>query len=107
MSQFKQILSKICNNGIDVTDDESELHTLNFSGKDILLATLLEILFWIRIPSFDDLFEEKKTSQQLFYLSEVETLMEKTVEILSVFTVQRKISLLFQIFEVKIHLKLL
>ena len=51
-------------------------------------------------------FEEKKTSQQLFYLSEVETLMEKTVEVLSVFKIQRKISLLFQNFEVKIHLKL-
>src|ERR1051325_10523516 len=106
-SKFKQILSRICSNGVDVTDDESELHALNFSGKGILLETLLGIHFWIRIPSFDDLFEEKKTSQQLFYLSEVETLMEKTVEILSVFTVQRKISLLFQIFEVKIHLKLL
>src|ERR1051325_11828959 len=32
--------------------------------------------------------------------------MEKTVEVLSVFIVQRKISLLFQNFEVKIHLKL-
>ena len=32
--------------------------------------------------------------------------MEKTVEVLSVFIVQRNISLLFQNFEVKIHLKL-
>ena len=54
--QFKQILSKICSDGVDVTDDESELHALKFYGKGILLATLLGILFRIRIPSFDDLF---------------------------------------------------
>src|ERR1043165_665819 len=94
-SQFKQILSKICNNGVDVTDDESELHALNFSRKGILLATLLGILFRIRIPSFDDLFRGKENFSAIVYLLEVETLMEKTVEILSVFTIQRKISLLF------------
>ena len=44
-SQFKQILSKIRSNGVDVTDDESELHALNFSEKGISLATLLGILF--------------------------------------------------------------
>jgi hypothetical protein len=33
MSQFKQILSKICSNGVDVADDESELHALNFPKK--------------------------------------------------------------------------
>ena len=65
-SQFKQILSKICSHGVDVTDDESELHALNFPGKGILMETLLGILFWIRIPSFDDLFWGKETSQQLF-----------------------------------------
>src|ERR1051325_2565868 len=55
-SQFKQILSKICSHGVDVTDDESELHALNFAEKGISMATLLGILFRIRIPSFDDLF---------------------------------------------------
>ena len=97
-SQFKQILNNICSEGVDVTDDESELHALNFSEKGIPLATLLRILFRIRIPSFDDLFRGKEDFSAVVYFSEVKTLMEKTVEILSVFTVQRKISLLFQKF---------
>ena len=91
MSQFKQILSKICSHGVDVTDDESELHALNFSRKGILLATLLGILFRIRIPSFDDLFRGKENFSIVLYFSEVETLMEKTVGILSAFIVQSKI----------------
>ena len=41
----QQILSKICSHSVDVTDDESELHALNFSEKSISLATLLGILF--------------------------------------------------------------
>src|ERR1043165_3789039 len=86
-SQFKQILSKICNKGVDVTDDESELHALNFSRKGILLETSLGILFQIRIASFDDLFQGKEDFSAVVYFSEVETLMEKTVEILSVFIV--------------------
>ena len=36
MSQFKQILlSKICSYGVDVTDDESELHALKFPKKAV------------------------------------------------------------------------
>ena len=94
-SQFKQILSKICSKGVDVTDDESELHALNFPGKGILLATFLGILFRIKIPSIDDIFQGKENFSAVVYFSEVETLMEKTIGILSVFIVQRKISHLF------------
>ena len=66
MSQFNQILSKIFSNGVDVTDDESELHALKFSGKGILLETLLGILFRIRILSFDDLFWGRENFSAVF-----------------------------------------
>ena len=32
-SQFEQILSKICSDGVDVTVEEHELHALNFLKK--------------------------------------------------------------------------
>ena len=106
-SQFEQILSEICSAWRRRSLMKNfELHALYFSGKGISMATLLGI-FLIRIPSFDDLcWGEEDFCSSCFILSGIETLMEKIVEVLSVFIVQRKISLLFQNFEVKIHLKL-
>ena len=44
-SQFKQILSKICSNGVDVTNNESELHASNFFGKGHFTGNLVRDYF--------------------------------------------------------------
>ena len=83
---------------------DEDLDALNFSGKRISLATLLGILFGLEYRPLMISAEEKTSVVAVLSFGDRNT-RGGTVEVLSVFIVQRKILLLFQNFEVKIHLK--